>query len=329
LLLGSVFLPGTAYADGSSNLVVNGDFVAGDTGFTSQYGYFALSGGLGGAGTYSIGNNPNLFHSPWPAMAPLAGDREMYIANGATTPTTQVWSETVPVAVNSSCVFSLWAASLYATPAVFDFYINGASLGSRSAPVTVSKWKELQVTWNSHAATSAKLTIADTDLADGGSDFALDDIALSGANPSSVAPIASTLGTPGEIFHSVTHDVVGGGITMAVLLFIAFPANIFNQTFSDHYAEIMSFVSRVRRRGRHPFRKPRVSDGSPQGVGSHASAEEPGRVNRFWFALTLLAGALLGGLLNPKFGMNAHSLEGLIATLVAFSVGRSSVGTSR
>jgi hypothetical protein len=320
LLLGSVVLPGAAYADGSSDLVVNGNFAAGNTGFTSQYGYFALNGGLGGASTYSIGDNPNLFNSPWPVMAPHAGDSEMYIANGATAPKTKVWSETVPVASNSTYVFSLWAASLYATPAVFNFYINGVLLGSRSAPVAVAKWKELQVSWNSHAATSARLTIVDTDLADGGNDFALDDIALSGANPSSVAPIASTLGTPGEIFHSVSHDVVGGGITMAVLLFIAFPANIFNQTFSDHYAEIMNFVSRVRRRLRHPLRGHPAPDDSPQPVSPHVS-DEQGRVNRFWFALTLLAGALLGGLLNPKFGMNSHSVEGLVATLVAFSVG--------
>ena len=323
LPVGSLLLGGTAYADGSSNLVVNGNFSAGNTGFTSQYSYYPLNSGLGGAGTYSIGNNPNLFNSPWPTMAPHAGDSEMYIANGADTPHTKVWSETVAVASNSRYVFSLWAASLYSTPAVFDFFVNGVSVGSRSAPVTVAKWKELQVTWNSGSATSARLTIVDTDLAGGGNDFAVDDIALSGANPGgAVAPIASTLGTPGEVFHSVAHDVVGGGITMAVLLFIAFPANIFNQTFSDHYAEITSFVSRVRRRLRHPFRNVREGPtAAPSPASASAAAEDPGRVNRVWFALTLLAGAVLGGLLNPKFGLNAHALEGLIATLIAFSVG--------
>lgn len=324
----NIALAGTAYASSSSNLVVNGNFDGGNTGFTSQYIYSALNSGLGGAGYYSVGADPALYNGAWPTMAPHAPAKNMLIANGSTTANTTVWSETVPVVSNSTYVFSLWATTLYAVPAVIDFVVNGTSIGSKGAPVTVAKWKELKVTWNSGPSTSAKLSIVDSDIAYGGNDFAIDDIALGGASPSGsgVAPIASTLGTPREIFHSVTHDVVGGGITMAVLLFIAFPANIFNQTFSDHYAEITSMISRVRRRFRRPFKRVALNPAvapppTPAAAAAASAAQTPGRVTRAWFALTLLAGAILGGLLNPKFGVNAHSLEALIATLVAFSVG--------
>jgi hypothetical protein len=319
---GTLLMAGTAYASGGSNLVVNGDFSGGNTGFSSQYAYSPT--GLGAVAQYAIAKDPAVLNGAWPTMAPLAGDNEMFIGNGAQTSNTKVWSETVSVASNSSYVFSLWAASLYSLPAVFEFAVNGVSIGTRSAPSTIGKWKELQITWNSGSATSAKLTIIDTNLNSGGNDFALDSIAFSGASPNSVAPIASTLGTPWQVFHSVSHDVVGGGITMAVLLFIAFPANIFNQTFSDHYAEIMSFVFKVRRRFRHPFGASATGAAvasSPSATATSSSNQAPGRVNRVWFGVTLLAGGILGGLLNPKFGMNAHSFEGLIATLIAFSVG--------
>lgn len=319
--VGTLVVSGTAYASSANDLVINGDFSAGNTGFTSQYANSPT--GLGAVGQYTVANNPSALNGAWPALKPVGSDTNMLIANGSSTPGASVWSQTVSVAPNSTYMFSVQVASLYAQPAAIDFVVNGVSIGTRSAPTTVAKWVEVVVAWHSGAATVAKLSIVDTDLASGGNDFALDNIALSGANPGgAVAPIASALGTPGEVFHSVTHDVIGGGITMAVLLFIAFPANIFNQTFSDHYAEIMSVVSRVRRRLRHPFKSAQVEVERPvTATQSTPASEDPGRVNRVWFALTLVAGAVLGGLLNPAFGMNVHALEGLIATLIAFSVG--------
>jgi hypothetical protein len=323
---GSVFFVGTAYASGSSSLVINGDFNAGNTGFTSQYAYSPT--GLGGVQQYAVGANPAVLNGSWPALKPFGSATSMFIGNGASTANTTVWSETVAVAPHSSYVFSLEAASLYPSPAVFEFVVNGVTVGTRTAPTAIGTWKSLQVVWNSGSETVAKLTLVDTNLNSGGNDFALDEIAFSGATPSAsgVAPIASTLGTPGEIFHSVSHDIIGGGITMAVLLFIAFPANIFNQTFSDHYAEIMSYVDRIRRRLRHPLGPSRATAPASPTTASPtteetSTPEAPGRVSRAWFALTLLVGAILGGLLNPKFGLNSHTLEGLIATLIAFSVG--------
>ena len=319
--LGTLVVSGTAYASSSNNLVVNGDFSAGNTGFTSQY--VDSPTGLGGLGQYAVASDPSVLNGAWPALKPFGSDTNMLIANGSGTANTSVWSQSVPVASNSTYVFSVQVASLYSQPAVLDFVVNGVSISTRAAPSTVGTWSEIQVVWHSGSAAVAKLSIVDTDLDGGGNDFALDNIAFTGASPGgAVAPIASTLGTPGEVFHSVTHDVIGGGITMAVLLFIAFPANIFNQTFSDHYAEITSMMSRVRRRLRHPFKPDRSEVERPvTTVQSGSASEEPGRVNRVWFALTLLAGALLGGLLNPAFGINAHTLEGLIATIIAFSVG--------
>jgi hypothetical protein len=53
-------------ATSQASFIVNGDFEAGDTGFTSMYGSstdLANGGEGGGAGLYGVGTDPNYFHS--------------------------------------------------------------------------------------------------------------------------------------------------------------------------------------------------------------------------------------------------------------------------
>ena len=81
-------------AQGGQNLVINGDFEKGNTGFTTGY----TLGDVSNPGGYSI--------SPRPATAPGAfadwcncGDHttatgKMMVVNGATTPGVTVWEET-------------------------------------------------------------------------------------------------------------------------------------------------------------------------------------------------------------------------------------------
>ncbi|HTT59099.1 MAG TPA: hypothetical protein VMF33_03545, partial [Acidimicrobiales bacterium] len=115
-------------------------------------------------------------------------------------------------------------------------------------------------------------------------------------------PLASTISTPGEIFHSPTHDLINGGITIGALLFITFPSSIFNSTFSSHYAEILEIIAGFKRRLRRRLGL-KVTTGGPPAPSDIASSA-PGRANFAWFAAVLIVGAILGGLLNPKFGAN-------------------------
>ena len=145
-----------------------------------------------------------------------------------------------------------------------------------------------------------------------------------------VAPIASAIGTPGEIFHSLGDDAVNLAITLVVVLFIAFPANIFNQTLSENYDEVQLMKENARRRIRKTLGlsndTPKDSTDTtttPTGSASEGSATTsmPGLASRQWFIATLVIGAVLGGLLDPNFGANSHSFESFLSTLVAFSVG--------
>jgi hypothetical protein len=156
------------------------------------------------------------------------------------------------------------------------------------------------------------------------------------------SPIASTLGTPGEIFHSFGHNLENATITVAAILFITFPANMFNNTFSSNYGEILLILAGWRRRLRRTvgLNDPPEADETPSidpvsaaletspttssvpaVPSATAEADTPGRSSRPWFFAVLALGALLGGLLNPHFGLNSQSLSGFGATLVSFVIG--------
>jgi hypothetical protein len=78
-----------------------------------------------------------------------------------------------------------------------------------------------------------------------------------------VAPIAATLGTPGEIFHSIGNDLINALITILIILFIAFPANIFNQTLSENYDEIQLMKENARRKVRSTLGLPATASTAP------------------------------------------------------------------
>jgi hypothetical protein len=164
---------------------------------------------------------------------------------------------------------------------------------------------------------------------------------------SASAPIASSIGTPGEIFHNVGHNVLNAGITVAVILFITFPANIFNNTFSSNYAEILLIMAGFKRRLRRSLglkdhdaasgattlpalaastgpstaAVPVVAPSAGSLPAVTTNDEEPGRTSRVGFFVVLVLGAILGGLLDPKFGFNRQSATDLGATFVSFAFG--------
>jgi hypothetical protein len=201
-LLSLIFLAGSA----SANLVVNGDFEAGNSGFTSAYFYVAATGNsspdsigstLWAEGTYAVGTNPYNYHYSWgPGFAAHTGDN-MMIVNGATSTGEQVWAETglIPVTPSTTYYFSVWIASIYPdSPAQLSFSIMGTPIGSPILGGAVGDWKQFYVTWDSGANTFVDLASINLNLAASGNDFALDDIVFD-TNPVPLPPTALLLGT--------------------------------------------------------------------------------------------------------------------------------------
>lgn len=178
-------------AFGNTNLVVNGDFSAGNVGFTSGYTFVIDAGNnCKPEGVYTIGTDPSSCKTPPGAWARFGdhttGTGDMMIINGSTNPGVRVWEETVIVSPNTNYVFSAWAAPTYPStvgdpaqsPPFLNFGINNTVYVGSLLTSTVGNWERFNFVWNSQANNAADLFIVDGNLVALGNDFVLDDISL-------------------------------------------------------------------------------------------------------------------------------------------------------
>jgi len=169
-----------------AELITNGDFSGGNSGFTSSY-TFVASGDITGAGEYTIVTDPSSAHP----LAASYGDNtdgfgNMLMVNGATT-AELVWAQTVTVDANTDYEFSAFVSSWFLdsppVPANLDFVVNGSSVGTLAAPESLGLWLEFSALINSGASTSFDLEIYNLSTLSSGNDFALDDISLTASVP--------------------------------------------------------------------------------------------------------------------------------------------------
>jgi gliding motility-associated-like protein len=167
---------------GSSNLIYNGDFNLGLTGFTSNYvpGTGGTWGPLSAEGTFAVSTNSNLTHTQFANCTDHTGGGSMLVVNGAGVPNQNVWCQTVAVTPGTAYSFSMWATSVVsAAPAILQISINGSLLGSPfQLPSATCQWNQFFQLWNSGASTTATICIVNQNTQVGGNDFALDDIAF-------------------------------------------------------------------------------------------------------------------------------------------------------
>ena len=183
----------------SQELVTNGNFNSGNTGFTTSYtltsGFYTgvPTSGLYPEGLYAVNTNANNYHPAFYGTDHTTGSGNFMIINGSgsSTPTT-VWQETVTVNPNTTYYFSAWGLSMnnVAPFAALQFAVDGVQVGTvaaltgntrTTAPFT---WQQFYGTWNSGpSASSAVISIVDTSRALGGNDFGLDDISFGTLSP--------------------------------------------------------------------------------------------------------------------------------------------------
>ena len=179
----------TKYLGVSNELVVNGDFSSGNTGFSSAYGYAApATNSLVPEGLYSVYTNPNFTHSNFWGKDHTTNTGNMMIINGSgSNPPVAVWQETTPVVPGINYYFSAWAISLNSVPpyAQLQFNVNGTLVGTTAVlPARAQNnnapynWVQFYGMWNSGSATTATIQIVDLQTAIGGNDFGLDDISF-------------------------------------------------------------------------------------------------------------------------------------------------------
>jgi len=161
-----------------NNIIPNGDFSNGNTGFTSGY-TFANPNIT--EGQYFVGTNPQAWNG---AMSNChdhtTGSGNMLLVNGSPTANVKVWSTTVTVSPNTNYAFSTWIQALWPpNPAQLRFSINGTDIGNQiTASLPTCTWSQFYTTWNSGNATTATISIVNKNTQIQGNDFALDDISF-------------------------------------------------------------------------------------------------------------------------------------------------------
>ena len=170
----------------AANLVSNGDFEAGNTGFTTDYIYNSPNLAVL-SGMYTIYNTALSATSPSKIHDHTSGTGNLMYVNGSWETNKVVWSQTINVETNTNYDFSIWSMRLgdinFGDP-YLDFRINNVSLGNLLLTDEHEyEWTNFSSTWNSRSSTQAVLSVYDltTDICS--NDFALDDIGFNATSP--------------------------------------------------------------------------------------------------------------------------------------------------
>lgn len=167
-----------------ANLITNGDFSGGNSGFASQYRY---SSGSTAETTYFVGSNPRDLHPDAASFGDhTTGNGLMLIANGATNSNTFVWEQSIALVANANYLFSGWAASwgnfgdaLDPSPSQIALFIDGVSAGTAFlVPASNGAWSEFQFFFNTGSKTNITFSLLSNNLNPVGNDFVLDDLSL-------------------------------------------------------------------------------------------------------------------------------------------------------
>lgn len=203
----------------TNDLVTNGNFELGNTGFTSAYGYVspaanAAAGGKGlyPEGRYAVDVSAGAYHNNFTGFG-NGGSGKFMIINGAVTAGQAVWSQTILVQPNTTYNFSTFISSVNeANPANLRFQINGVVLGPNIvASTTRGRWSKFTATWNSGSNTSAEIAIINDNTIAGGNDFGLDDISFTSTCISS-SQVTVTVNQPPTVGFT-KNDITCNGLT--------------------------------------------------------------------------------------------------------------------
>lgn len=196
----------------SADLIVNGDFESGNTGFTTGYVENSIhNGGLDQgdpgphgdhSGTYGIMQNSNDWHSSFDSFGDHTttdGSGHMMIFNGSEDSDVTLWQQDVNgTTVGNTYELSFYAASAYsANPANINIT---ASINALAATFqltgTTGVWQHFSMSFVSQGDPTT-IRLVDSILEPNGNDFAIDDISLcrvsdANVNQTSTVPLPAS-----------------------------------------------------------------------------------------------------------------------------------------
>ena len=166
------------------NLVANGDFSAGATGFTSGYlGKASGTNSMWDPGTYTIDTSARSNHALWETGGDsTTGTGNFMLVNGSVEVGKAVWKQTIAVMPAWLYSFSAWAKNLCCTDGGaidgpdLSFWVNGIQLAT-CATDGPSVWAQCVDTFQATTRT-VDLEIRNTSMRFRANDFGLDDISV-------------------------------------------------------------------------------------------------------------------------------------------------------
>lgn len=175
---------------GAVNLVQNGDFEAGNAGFTSAYAYVGATGDFAmyGEGTYTVGESPRDYHNLWADYGAFEGDL-FFIANGSTTNDLPAWEQTLTgLTAGRTYQFSAYASNVCCNssfggtnfnPFIVAVKMNGSSttVATSGAVTGTGTWQQFGGTFIADASSVTLRIFTDSSQASG-NDYGLDLISV-------------------------------------------------------------------------------------------------------------------------------------------------------
>lgn len=198
--------------DTTANLVLNGHFELGNTGFETDYAYNPGFTANPRFGTYEIAALPSQTFPLCPDHTSGAG--QYMIIDGADVPGLRVWQQTVPVTPQTFYRLSFWVVSFHEFPpfAVLQASVNGLLLGTVAQADQNCAWRHFTVDWYNDDQTLVELAIDNLIVAADYNDFGLDDIALwpicSVQDTVRVIPVAVDAQAEALVYLPATGDTV-------------------------------------------------------------------------------------------------------------------------
>ena len=185
-------LSSTAGAD----VIVNGNFEAGNTGFSASSDYRYQTSGQTGPGAYGVVDNPGTAYANGFASFGdhTTGHGLMLFVDAATVANSPFWSETVTVTPNTQYTFSGWAtAADNSSPPVIELVVGSTAVGQafNVDATNPGQWQNFTDAFNSGASTTLTVSLVDLNTGGFGNDFAVDDLSLS--------PAAAAVPEPGVL----------------------------------------------------------------------------------------------------------------------------------
>lgn len=212
----------------SNDLISNGDFSNGLSGFVSDY---VLSTSLVPEATFNVGADASLFHPSFTGTGNNGGN--FLIVNGSSVPGQSVWSQTVTVQPNATYDIGLFLSSMVAgNPGQIQLRVDGIDVGGiMNCPPAINTWVPFTQTWTAGASTFATLSLHSMNAALGGNDFGIDDITMNCNNCSSVANYVWSNGATGDSLvvdsaGTYTVSIVNGANCSATSLPVTVNVNL-------------------------------------------------------------------------------------------------------